>query len=369
MNRLKTVGKFGQSIWLDYIRRDLISSGELHQLIANDGLSGITSNPAIFAQAFASDNIYSKAIKALLQQEKDVETIYETLAQQDVGAAADEFRSLYEQTEGKEGYVSLEVNPYLANDAAGTIAEARRLWQALDRPNVLIKVPGTEQGIIALQQLISEGINVNVTLLFAVPRYAQIADAYIAGLAARLERDEPIDHIASVASFFLSRIDVLLDPILQQHIDQDDEHAILAQKLQGQVAIASAKQAYQIFTEKFYGPSFQGLAKAGAKVQRLLWASTGTKDSRYSDVKYVDAVIAADTVNTLPMQTFKAYLDHGDPAPRLSEDKENILAAFARLPLLGIDMEKVCRKLETEGIKKFNQAFDQLLNTLQQLKR
>jgi len=365
-NPLIELETFGQSIWLDYIRRDLITSGKLAKLINEDGLRGMTSNPSIFEQAFDKSADYEKDIHAMAVKGDSIETIYKTLSQRDVGEAADEFRSLYDKTEAQDGYVSLEVNPHLAHDTQGTLKEARHLWQTLDRPNMMIKVPATVEGLPAITQLISEGINVNVTLLFSVSRYQEVAKAYIAGLEARLAQGKSIEHIASVASFFLSRIDVLVDPLLEKIITEGQQHAALAKQLHGEVAIASAKIAYRVFQQEFTSERFKLLASKGAQVQRLLWASTSTKNPAYKDVKYVDALIGPETVNTVPVETFDAYRDHGDPALRLTEDKEKLIEAFAQLPKLGIDIDKVCQQLEIEGIDKFNKAFDQLFAILKQ---
>jgi len=286
-NPLKQLGTLGQSIWLDYIRRDLIVGGDLRRLIVEDGLRGMTSNPAIFEQAIADSHVYDEAIRGMALQGKSAAIIYETISQHDVQSAADAFRTLYDQTDGKDGYVSLEVNPHLAHNTNGTIEEAHRLWSALNRPNVLIKVPATAAGLPAIQQLIHEGISVNVTLLFGLPRYRQVAEAYVAGMEARLAQGKPVKHIASVASFFISRIDALVDPLLEKRIAQGDKDASLAHEVHGQVAIASAKMAYQSYKEIFDSHRFRKLATQGARVQRLLWASTSTKNPAYSDVKYV----------------------------------------------------------------------------------
>ena len=359
-NPLQKLATFGQSIWLDYIERDLIVSGELKKMIDEDGLRGMTSNPAIFEKAFSGSDDYVKDIKALSASGNDLKHIYATLSQRDVRDASKVFQEVFDKTAGKDGFVSLEVNPYLAHDTQGTIEEARRLWQGLDRPNVLIKVPATKEGLPAITQLISEGINVNVTLLFGVPRYKEVAEAYISGLEARAAKGEPINHIASVASFFLSRIDVMVDPLLEKQMQTNE----LAKKLHGQVAIASAKKAYQVFSELFNSERFKKLEQKGARVQRLLWASTGTKNPDYSDVKYVDALIGKDTVNTVPVETLNAYRDHGDPKSRLTNDAEGVVEAFARLSELGINIDEVTQKLEDEGVEKFNKAFDQLFEAL-----
>ena len=363
-NPLKKLGTLGQSIWLDYIRRDLIIGGGLRRLIEEDGLRGMTSNPSIFEKAIAESHIYDEDIRAIALMKKDVKTIYEALSQRDVQSAADEFRSVYEKTDGKDGYVSLEVNPHLAHDTKGTIEEARRLWAVLNRTNVFIKVPATVDGLPAIQQLISEGINVNVTLLFGLPRYRQVAEVYIAGLEARAAQKKPVNHISSVASFFLSRIDSLVDPLVEKFIEPGGEKTEIAKTVHGQVAIASAKMAYQIYKEIFGKNRFKKLADEGALVQRLLWASTSAKNLDYSDVKYVESLIGPDTVNTVPLETIDAYRDHGDPKSRLEQDVEEANWIMARLPELGISIDKVTQQLEDEGVRKFDEPFDKLMETL-----
>jgi transaldolase len=363
-NSLKQLQTFGQSIWLDYIRRDLITSGELQRLIEEDGLQGMTSNPSIFEKAIVESPLYDADIRAMTRKGKTPKAIYEALSQQDVQNAADLFRPLYEQTDGKDGYLSLEVNPHLAHDTQGTIQEARRLWKALNRPNVFIKVPATSAGIPAIQQLISEGINVNVTLLFGLPRYRQVAEAFIAGLEARAAQGKPVKRVTSVASFFLSRIDTVVDPLLSKPLKQGGPAAELAKKVVGQTAIASAKEAYQIFKELFSGARFQKLKAEGASPQRLLWASTGTKNPAYSDVKYVEPLIGPDTVNTFPVDTLDAYRDHGDPAASLEKGVAEAARLLNSLPELGIMIDAITQQLEEEGIEKFNKPFDLLLESL-----
>ena len=295
---------------------------------------------------------------------KDYKAIYEALSQRDVQGAADEFRPVYDETDGKDGFVSLEGNPHLAHDIHGTLAEARRLWAALNRPNVFIKVPATTEGLQAIQQLISEGINVNVTLLFGLPRYRQAAEAYITGIEARLFQGKPVHHVASVASFFVSRIDTLVDPLLEKIIAQGGDQAQLAKQVHGQVAIASAKVAYQAYEEIFGSDRFKKLTAHDARVQRLLWASTGTKNPDYSDVKYVEALIGAHTVDTAPVETLDAYRDHGEPEARLEQDTDEAYRVLQQLPALGINIDKVTQQLEDEGVEKFNQPFDELMETL-----
>ena len=363
-NPLKQLAALGQSIWLDYIRRNLIASGELRRLIEEDGLRGMTSNPAIFEKAIGESHDYDEDIRAMALGGKGVVEIYEALSLGDVQSAADEFRSVYDKTDGKDGYVSLEVDPHLAHDTTGTIEEARRLWTALDRPNVFIKVPATADGLPAIRQLISEGIPVNVTLLFGLPRYRQVADAYIAGIEARAAQGKPVKHVASVASFFLSRIDAKVDPLLEVFIAQGGTESETAKQVHGEVAVASAKMAYQSYRTIFGSDRFKKLAGQGARPQRLLWASTGTKNPDYSDVKYVESLIGPDTVNTVPVETLDAYRDHGDPKARLEEDVEQAGRVLERLPEFRISIDKVTQQLEDEGVDKFNKPFDKLMETL-----
>ncbi|MDP2337402.1 MAG: transaldolase, partial [Bacteroidota bacterium] len=363
-NPLKKLESLGQSIWLDYIRRDLIVNGELQHLIDEDGLRGMTSNPAIFEKAIAESNIYDPEIRKLALLNKDINTIYETLSQQDVRSAADVFGPLYEKTAGEDGYVSLEVNPHLAHDTNGTIEEGRRLWSALNKPNVLIKVPATTEGLVAIRQLISEGINVNVTLLFGLPRYRAVAEAYVEGLESRVAQGKPMNQIASVASFFLSRIDTLVDPLLEKIMESEDKKKEMAKEALGEVAISSAKTAYQIYKEIFSSSRFKKLEDKGAHVQRLLWASTSNKNPNYSDVKYIEALIGANTVNTVPPQTIDAYRDHGNPKLSIELDILKAKRVLASLPELGIDLDKVTQQLEDEGVSKFNEPFDKLMDAL-----
>jgi transaldolase len=333
-------------------------------LIDDDGLRGMTSNPSIFEKAIAESNIYDQDIHDIAVKNKNVQALYETLSQHDVQSAADEFRPVYEKTDGKDGYVSLEVNPHLAHDTKGTIEEAHRLWTALNRPNVLIKVPATYDGLHAIQQLISEGISVNVTLLFGLPRYRQVAEAFIAGLEMRVSQGKPVKHVTSVASFFLSRIDSLVDPMIEKFIKPDGKKPEIAKKVHGQIAITSAKIAYQIYKDIFGSDRFKKLADKGARVQRLLWASTSTKNPDYSDIKYIDSLIGPDTINTVPPETIDAYRDHGDPKLRLDQDVEEANWIMERLPELGISIDKVTQQLEDEGVRKFNEPFDKLMEAL-----
>lgn len=363
-NRLLDLQALGQSVWLDYLQRDLLLGGEVVRMIANDGLSGITSNPAIFEKAISGHHDYDAAIAELAGRSASANEMYESLTQEDVRTAADLLHSVYEHSEARDGFVSLEVSPQLAHDTDGTIAEARRLWAALDRPNVMIKVPATPQGLSAIARLIAEGVNVNVTLLFSVSRYRAVVEAYLTGLEERASSRQSLDHVASVASFFLSRIDTLVDARLDQHPE-----GVSAAALRGQAASANARLAYQHYKEIVASQRWQALAGRGARSQRLLWASTSTKDPRYRDVKYVEALIGPETVNTMPLETLAAYRDHGEPALRLEADLEEARRLPAALRTLGIDLETIAEQLEVEGVRKFVEPFDKLLRVLERRRR
>jgi transaldolase len=363
-NPLLKLHTFGQSVWSDFIRRGMIVSGEFAQMMTEVGLRGVTSNPAIFEKAIDGSRDYDEAIRTLALAGKSALEIYEALAVEDIQLAADLFRPLYNHAEGSDGLVSLEVSPRLAHDTQGTLVEARRLWKLVNRPNVMIKVPGTAEGLPAIQQLIAEGINVNVTLLFGLPRYGQVAQAYLSGLEARLSQGKPLKYISSVASFFLSRIDNLVDPMLEKHIQGGGPQSELAKSMRGEVAIASARVAYHMYQETVGSERFLHLAAHGALPQRLLWASTSTKNPDYSDVKYVEALIGPDTVNTMPLETIQAYRDHGQPAERLSSRAQESHQLLHHLSDLGIDLSATTQALEDDGVQKFVKPFDTLLNTL-----
>jgi transaldolase len=364
-NPLKKIPSFGQSIWLDYLDRNLMQSGELNQLIEEDGLRGITSNPAIFDKAISGSEVYDKQILRLKAEGESIAGIYERITVEDVQLAADAFRRVYDESGGQHGFVSLEVNPHLARNTAGTIDEARRLWQAVDRPNIFIKVPATAEGLPAIEHLIGEGLNINVTLLFGLPRYGQVTRAYIAGLRQRQEQGHAPANV-SVASFFLSRIDVLVDRLLAEMVQQGKADAEKAAALQGEIAIASARQAYQIYKEIFNGQDFANLKAWGARPQRVLWASTSTKNPQYSDIKYIEPLIGPETINTMPKKTLDAYRDHGHPASRVEEEVEEARRRHQQLAELGIDIDEVTRQLEEEGIEKFIKPYDQTMETLKE---
>ena len=363
-NPLKELLKYGQSMWLDYIRRDLFTTGKLTQLITEDGLRGMTSNPAIFEKAIGDSSLYDDILHTLASR-KDLSTtaIYEQIAIRDIQDAADVLRPVYEESKFRDGYVSLEVSPYLAHKTQETIDEARRLWKAVKRENVMIKVPGTAEGLPAIRQLIGEGININVTLLFAQEVYERVAEAYIAGLEDLAGRGGNLKKIASVASFFISRIDSLVDSKLEEKIKatNDAKQLALLKSLLGKVAIANGKLTYQRYQHIFSGPKWQGLAAKGARTQRVLWASTSTKNPNYRDVMYVEELIGPDTVNTMPPATVDAFRDHGKLRNSLTEDLPAAAKVMDDLARAGISMKEVTDKLTSDGVKLFADAFDKLL--------
>ena len=338
-------------------------------MIDEDRLKGVTSNPAIFEEAIVKSNDYNETLATMAKTDISAKDIFWSIAIEDVKNAAELFTEVYEKTNGLDGYVSLEVSPDLALDTRGTIAEAHALWKIVDRKNVMIKVPGTKQGLPAIEQLISDGINVNVTLLFGLDRYREVAEAYIAGLEKRNINGESLHNVTSVASFFLSRIDTMIDPMLEELAKKNSDKREATGKLLGKVAIACAREAYRIYKNVFGSERFKQLEGKGAKPQRLLWASTGTKNKAYSDVMYVEELIGPHTVNTVPIQTLDAYRDHGKPAARLEQNVEVSQLVLQELKKLGIDLKSVSEKLEVEGIQKFVQPFEHLLQVIDEKRR
>ncbi|MGE5462880.1 MAG: transaldolase [Syntrophothermus sp.] len=363
-NPLRELESLGQSIWIDFIRRRTTLSGELKSLIEEDGVSGVTSNPSIFEKAIAESSDYDETIHTLTGQGKNAQEVFQSLAVEDIQMVAGLLRPTYDRTQGQDGFVSLEVSPALAHDTEGTIQEARRLWSLVNRPNCMIKVPGTREGLPAIQQLTAEGLNINITLLFGLPRYREVANAYISGLESLAKEGKSIKQIASVASFFLSRIDTLLDPVLEKIIQAGGPQSETAQRLHGEVAIASAKVAYQIYREIFGSDRFQRLANMGAHTQRLLWASTSTKNPAYLDTKYIEPLIGPNTINTLPVETLEAYRDHGDPKQTLEENVPEAYQVLSGLSTLGIDLDQATQQLEDQGVEKFSTALNKLMAAL-----
>ena len=363
-NPLKELLTFGQSMWLDYIRRDLFSSGKLKKLIDDDGLRGMTSNPAIFEKAIADSTLYDDVLKSLAgRSDLDTTARYEQLAIRDIQDAADILRPVYDSTKGRDGYVSLEVSPYLAHKTKETIEEARRLWKAVGRENVMIKIPGTAAGLPAIQQCISEGININITLLFAKDVYEKVAEAYIAGVEQLAANGGNVKKMASVASFFISRIDSLVDSQIEAKIKTttDPKQQALLKNLLGKVAIANGKQAYQSYQGIFSGPRWDALAAKGAQTQRVLWASTSTKNPAYRDVVYIEELIGPDTVNTIPPATIDAFRDHGKPRKSLTENVAAANQTMDDLAAAGISIKAATDKLTDDAVKLFAEAFDKLL--------
>ena len=358
---LQRLAALGQSIWYDFIRRDLYQGPELRRLIEQDGLRGMTSNPAIFQKAIAGSSLYDHDIRRAAAAGKSPAATFEVLAVTDVRAAADKFRPVFDAEGGVSGFVSIEVGPHLAHDTQGTIAEARRLWTACDRPNVMVKIPATAAGIPAIRACLAEGININITLLFSVPRYREVMEAYLAALEERVRTGKPIDRIRSVASFFVSRVDAIVDKKLDTLAKAGEGKA---RALRGKLGIANARIAYQTFENTFRAARFKALAVKGARLQSPLWASTSTKDPAYPDLYYVEALIAPDSVDTMPPETFAAYRDHGDPKVRIYDDLPSAHAAIAELERLGIPFAEITRELEGEGVRKFSASYDVLLDAL-----
>ncbi len=361
-NSLLEIKKLGQSVWLDNLSRPLLTTGALARLVREDGISGITSNPKIFKDAMTGGEAYDEALARLARQGRPTTEIYESLAIQDIQDACDLLAPAYQESDGTDGFVSLEVSPHLARDTAGTVAEARRLWGTVDRPNLLIKIPGTDEGVPAIEACLAAGINVNITLLFSLNAYKKVIDAHMRALEARRERKEPLAGVASVASFFLSRIDVKVDRALEKRATASG--GAQARALLGKAAVASAKLAYRMWEEALDTPAWRRLEAAGARVQKPLWASTSTKNPAYSDVMYVEPLVAPRSVNTMPEETIEAFRDHGRAALTIGEGLDEARQTLERLAAVGIDMDQVTRELVEEGIEKFVTPFDELLAAL-----
>ncbi len=368
MSRIKDLYGLGQSIWLDYIERNMVNSGKLADLV-EAGVAGVTSNPTIFQHAITKSDAYKEDMQRLAGSDKDPKTIFETLAIADIQAAADVLRTVYDRENRKDGFVSIEVAPDLAYDMDGTMTEVQRLFGAVNRPNVMVKVPATEPGVHVIRQMISEGININVTLIFALDRYAAVKEAYLSGLEERVKRGQPISHIASVASFFVSRVDTNVDNRLAKLLSDKPGQAKEIKALMGKAAIANAKLAYRQFGQVFAGPRWQKLAEAGAQLQRPLWASTSVKNPDYPDLMYVDSLMGPHTVDTIPPQTLDAFRDHGKVMRTVDQnvaDAERVLAALADL---GISMQEVTDELEKEGVQKFADSYNDLLDAIARHKK
>jgi transaldolase len=366
-NALLGLQKYGQSVWLDYIRRNIILNGGLQKLIDQDGLRGITSNPSIFEKAIGGSNDYTDLLTQLGKQGLPTGQIYERIVVRDIQDSADKLLPVYKSTNRRDGYVSLEVSPTLARDTQGTIEEARRLWKAVNRPNIMIKVPGTPEGVEPVRQLTSEGLNINITLLFAQEAYVAVAEAYLDGLEAALKAGEDISGIASVASFFVSRIDTLVDSTIDERLKTaKGDNAQLLDSLRGKVAIANAKQAYRYYQKMIESPRWKALAARGAQSQRLLWASTSTKNPKYRDVLYIEELIGPDTVNTIPPATMDAFRDHGVLRRTLDADLAAADKTMSNLEKAGISMKQVTGKLLDDAIRLFDDAFKQLHQVVEQ---
>ncbi len=365
-NPLKGLLAYGQSPWMDYIRRDLLTSGQLQKYIDNDGLRGMTSNPAIFEKAITGSNLYNDILLSPEAKKLDANGIFEKIAIRDVRDACDTFKLVYAETKRRDGYVSLEVSPFLGFDTQASLGEARRLWKAVDRPNVMIKIPGTPEGLPAIRQALEDGININITLLFAQSAYEQVAEAFLSALEARAAKGQDISHIASVASFFVSRIDTLIDGRIEEKLKTvtDAGQKALLESIRGKVAIANARLTYKKYQELFGGPRWKALAAKGAQTQRLLWASTSTKNPNYRDVIYVEELIGKDTVDTIPPATIDAFREHGKLRPSLTENVEGAAKIMADLSKAGISMKEVTDKLMVDGVKLFADAFKTLLEAV-----
>jgi transaldolase len=366
-NRIQELADVGQSLWYDYIRRDLYEGPELRRLVEEDGLRGMTSNPTIFEKAIAETSLYDATIARVGKRDSDSGHIFEALAVEDVSRAADVFRPVYESTGGNDGFVSIEVAPRLAYDTNATIAEAKRLWAKCDRPNVMVKIPGTKAGLPAIRQCLEEGININITLLFSIDRHRDVMEAYLSALENRARAGKPIDGIRSVASFFVSRVDTNVDKKLDLIAKDTGRTAAERQRaaaVRSKIAIANARLSYLAFEEVFASARFKAIKAKGAAVQRPLWASTSTKDPALPDLYYVDALIGPDTVDTVPRETYDAFKDHGHVQVRIREDLDGARTAFRDLASLGVNEQQTYSELEQDGVKKFAESFDKLLQAI-----
>jgi transaldolase len=355
--KLHELSKLGQSVWLDFIQRSLIRSGDLLDYV-EQGLSGVTSNPAIFEKAISESSEYDAQMEQLAEKGKSAQEIYEALTVEDARLAADVLRPVFDRTNGNDGFFSLEVEPHLAHDQHGSVAAAERLFKSVNRPNVMIKIPATEEGYRAIQESIEEGININITLMFSLAQYERVAEAYISGLEKRLANGYDVKHVASVASFFVSRVDTKVDELL------DEYKTPQAESLKGKIGIANAKMAYQRFKEIFNSQRWSHLAERGARIQRVLYGSTGTKNPKYSDVMYVNNLIGPDTINTIPPETLEAFMDHGTVALTLEDNLDEARAQLNQLAELGINLDDVASELLDEGIEKFVKPYDSLINAI-----
>jgi transaldolase len=368
-NPLNRLHELGQSIWLDYLRRDMLQDGAQARMIREDDLSGQTSNPTIFQKAIAESDLYDEDIRAA-GVDADPNSVLDSIMIEDIRLAADLFRPVYDRTAGEDGFISVEVSPDIAWETEASIAEARRLWTAIARPNLMVKIPGTAAGIPAIRDCLAEGININITLLFSVDRYHQVMDAWFDAMERRVERGQPVDRLASVASFFVSRVDSKVDQRIGERLARvpDDERARL-QALEGKIGIDNARIAFEAYEKRFGGERFAALAARGARPQKPLWASTSTKNPDFPDIYYVEALLAPGTVNTLPPETLEAYRDHGDPEVRIHEDVEGAHHRLAELGELGIDFHVVLEELEKEGVDKFSKSYHELLDTIEEKQR
>jgi transaldolase len=368
-NPLIRLQQLGQSPWHDNIRRQLLTSGTLKKMVDDGDITGLTSNPTIFEQAIGNSTDYDQDVNRLAREGKTAEQIFDALAIDDIRNAADAFAPVFERTGGNDGYVSIEVMPRLARDTQATIQEARRLWSAVNRPNLMVKIPATAQGVPAIEQSIADGLNINITLIFSLKRYEEVMDAYLRGLIRRLENGQKIDRTASVASFFVSRVDTLTDKLLDDKITSGAEKKDLLQSLKGKAAIANAKLAYQDFRRKFSTEAFAGLKNHGARLQRPLWASTSTKNPAYPDLYYVEALVGPDSVDTMPPATIQAYKDHGNPEVRIDKNVDDARRVMDQLAEVGILMDEVTKKLEVDGVASFAKSFDSLIAVVEKRRR